>query len=378
MIAARARLTSAWLVAGLVWLIPACQEDTTGPAAPEPALGISAAAAALTFKTVATGGFHTCGVASDNRVYCWGLNDNGQLGIGNRVKRSRPTPVDRPLFFKQVDGGFYHTCAVTTDNLAYCWGISEYGQLGFGGFTERGRPTPVAGGLHFVQVNLGGLHSCGLTTDNRAYCWGANFAGQLGNGGTDRQPRPVPVTGNLRFKKIDVAGYSCGLTFQNTVYCWGGEHLVPTLIPGGIRFSNISAGCGVAATADHRGYCWQGYAQPQPVPGGLSFDALIQSGRICGVTTGHKAYCWGDNFAGSLGDGTETDRTTPTAVLGGISFSRVNPGAGYHACGINTLGRAYCWGHNAYGQLGLGSNTGPEDCTFIPCSRRPRAVIGPL
>jgi alpha-tubulin suppressor-like RCC1 family protein len=378
MIATRARLTSACLVGGLVWLIPACREDTTAPAAPDPDLAVSAAAAPLTFKTVAPGGFHTCGVASDNRVYCWGLNDNGQLGIGNRVKRSRPTPVDRPLFFKQVDGGLYHTCGVTTDNLAYCWGISDYGQLGFGGFTQRTRPTPVTGGLHFLQVNLGSLHSCGLTTDNRAYCWGANYAGQLGNGTTTRSPRPVPVAGGLRFKKIDVAGYSCGLTFENAVYCWGGEHLVPTEIPGGIRFSNISAGCGV--TADHRGYCWQGYAAPQPVPGGLSFAALIQAGRICGVTTDHKGYCWGDNFTGALGDGTETDRTAPTAVVGGISFSRVTSGVGYHSCGINTVGRAYCWGHNPYGQLGLGTTTGPETCpqSFLPCSMRPRAVVGPI
>jgi alpha-tubulin suppressor-like RCC1 family protein len=375
MIASPTRVARACLVAGLGWFIPACSEDTTAPTAPEPALEVSAAAApALNFRMVATGGFHTCGVASDNRAYCWGLNGDGQLGVGHRLNRSRPTPVDRPLLFLQVDGGNYHSCGVTTDNLAYCWGNSEFGQLGFGGFRKRVRPVPVAGGLRFRQVSLGALHSCGVTTDNRAYCWGANYAGQLGDGTTTRRPAPVAVAGGLRFRRIGAGGYTCGVTTADKVYCWGGEHHVPTAIPGGLSFRSVSAGC--AITADRKGYCWESYGQPQPVSG-FSFTQLVRSGRTCGVTTASKAYCWGDNFAGALGDGTETDRTSPTAVLGGIMFSGVSPGPGYHTCGTNTLGRVYCWGHNAYGQLGLGNNTGPETCTFVPCSRRPRAVIGP-
>jgi alpha-tubulin suppressor-like RCC1 family protein len=379
MIASPTRVARAGLVVGLGWFISACSEDTTAPTVPEPALEVSAAAAsALNFRMVATGGWHTCGVASDNRAYCWGFNEFGQLGVGHRLDRSRPAPVDRPLLFLQVDGGYYHSCGVTTDNLAYCWGDSEFGQLGFGGFRKRVRPVPVAGGLRFRQVSLGALHSCGVTTDNRAYCWGANYAGQLGDGTTTRRPAPVPVAGGLRFRRIDAGGYTCGVTTADKVYCWGGEHHVPTAIPGGLSFRNISAGCGI--TADGQGYCWEGYMQPQPVPGGFSFNQLVRSGRTCGVTTAHKAYCWGDNFAGALGDGTETDRTSPTAVLGGIMFSGVSPGPGQHTCGTNTLGRVYCWGHNARGQLGLGNNTGPETCTqssFVPCSRRPRAVIGP-
>jgi alpha-tubulin suppressor-like RCC1 family protein len=98
------------------------------------------------------------------------------------------------------------------------------------------------------------------------------------------------------------------------------------------------------------------------------------------VTTGHHAYCWGYNFTGALGDGTETDRRqTPVAVAGGLLFSGVSPGDGYHTCGVTTLGRAYCWGHNAYGQLGTGTSTGPETCQYyLPCSTKPKAVVGPM
>lgn len=367
------------LAAVLLVTVVACDEQSQPPTGPEgePALAVGMAAAPLTFRMVAPGGWHTCGVAADNRAYCWGLNDNGQLGDGTTNRRFRPTAVARGLRFVQVHGGYYHSCGVTTDNLAYCWGLGENGRLGFGGIGTRVRPVPVAGGLRFRQVSVGAHHSCGLTTDDRAYCWGWNYGGQLGDGTTTERRTPVPVAGGLRFRRIKAAGYTCGVTTTDKAYCWGGEHHVPTAIPGRISFRQVTAGCGL--TAGHQAYCWDPYAQPELVPGGFSWSQFVSSGRTCGVTTTNRAYCWGDNFTGALGDGTEIDRTTPTAVVGGLRFSGVSPGMGSHTCGVATTGKAYCWGHNAYGQLGLGTNTGPETCNFeLPCSKKPKAVVGPM
>jgi Regulator of chromosome condensation (RCC1) repeat len=56
----------------------------------------------------------------------------------------------------------------------------------------------------------------------------------------------------------------------------------------------------------------------------------------------------------------------------------VSTGSGHHTCGVTTLSLGYCWGHNAYGQLGNGTSAGPETCDYaIPCSRKPKQVIGP-
>jgi alpha-tubulin suppressor-like RCC1 family protein len=366
------------LLAGIALIATGC-DDTQSPTGPEaePDLAVSATATPLTFTMVAAGQTHTCGVVPTNYAYCWGLNDNGQLGNGTTGNRSRPTPVARGLRFVQVDAGASHSCGVTLTNLAFCWGVSNYGQLGYGGLSTRLQPVAVAGGqIRFRQVNLGALHSCGIATDDRAYCWGANFAGQLGDGTTINRPRPVLVAGGLRFRRIAAGGYTCGLTTGNKVYCWGGGRLQPTAIPGGMTFVQATAGCGLVA--DRRAYCWSDFGQPEPLAGGLSYNTLVMSGlRACGVTTGNRAYCWGDNFTGSLGDGTETTRAVPTAVLGGLSFRGVDAGPGWHTCGVALSGRAYCWGHNAYGQLGLGTNTGPEDCHTLPCSKRPRPVVAP-
>ena len=335
------RRAASLIFTGIAFIASGCGDDagsTTGPEA-VPALAVSSTAAPLTFSMVALGGWHTCGVVPTHYAYCWGLNNDGQLGDGTTQNRSRPTPVSRQLRFIQVDGGYSHSCGVTMANLAFCWGLSDHGQLGFGGLSSKLQPIAVAGGLRFRQVSVGPYHSCGVTTDDRGYCWGDNSRGQLGDGTGTLRRTPVPVAGGLRFRRIDTAGYTCGLTTGDKVYCWGGGNgtpgsskLVPTAIPGGRSFRQASVGCGIAA--DRKGYCWDNYGQPSALAGGLSYNTLaVGLVHACGVTTGNRAYCWGSNSTGALGDGTETDRAAPTAVLGGLSFSGVDPGLGWQLRG---------------------------------------------
>ena len=81
------------------------------------------------------------------------------------------------------------------------------------------------------------------------------------------------------------------------------------------------------------------------------------SEHTCGVTTIGDAYCWGWNHKGQLGDGTTgTDRATPNLVSGGHTWTSVSGGR-YHTCGVTTVGDAYCWGSDQYGQLGDGTTT---------------------
>lgn len=104
--------------------------------------------------------------------------------------------------------------------------------------------------------------------------------------------------------------------------------------------------------------------QPLPVPvaGGQTFVTLSASDRhTCGLTTSGAAYCWGHNNSGQLGDGTTTDRSTPTAVLGGLSFASLDSGMGTDnpvTCGVTTAGEGYCWGSNERGGIGDGLTGG--------------------
>ncbi len=212
----RARKTSLILgLAGGVLSISCSEDETTGPTAP-PEASI-AATQALAFNQLAGGWLHTCGITTDNRMYCWGSNDLGQLGDGSNDSHLTPFPVAGTLRFRQVSAGESYTCGVTTDYRAYCWG-QNFGALGDGTLTRRLSPVPVAGGHRFRQVDAGQNHTCGVSyPDNRAYCWPA-----VPSGSTNISLVPVAVSGGLLFKQVSAGGeHSCGVTTADKAYCWG-------------------------------------------------------------------------------------------------------------------------------------------------------------
>ena len=90
------------------------------------------------------------------------------------------------------------------------------------------------------------------------------------------------------------------------------------------------------------------------VAGGLSFERVSAADHTCGEIAGNRVYCWGPNAYGQLGDGTTTDRLIPTPVTGGLFFSQVSVGSG-HTCGKTSSGVAYCWGNNVLGGVGDGT-----------------------
>jgi alpha-tubulin suppressor-like RCC1 family protein len=153
-------------------------------------------ATALVFRTVDTGWEHSCGIATDNRAYCWGLNQHGQLGDGTTISRNLPTSVALATSLAAVEAGTaYHTCALTAAGAAYCWGANEAGELGDGTFIDRSTPVLVGGRHDFVAIGGGDFHSCARARHGGLYCWGENSAGQLGDGSWTRRTLPVAVAG---------------------------------------------------------------------------------------------------------------------------------------------------------------------------------------
>ena len=100
-------------------------------------------------------------------------------------------------------------------------------------------------------------------------------------------------------------------------------------------------------------------ATPILVSGGLAFESVSAGeSHTCGVAPNGAAYCWGNGTNRQLGTGPDPAvrfpiETTPTAVVGGLTFASVSA-SWFHSCGITTGGIGYCWGFNVFGQLGDG------------------------
>jgi alpha-tubulin suppressor-like RCC1 family protein len=292
----------------------------------------------LRFRQVSMGTVHSCGVTTDNLAYCWGYNGDGQLGDGTTTNRLTPVALASGLRFRQVSAGWAHTCGLSyPDNRAYCWGSNFAGRLGDGTTTDRLTPVAVLGGLQFRQVSAGGDHTCGLTTANAAYCWGFNRYGQLGDSTeVGRRLQPRLVAGARRFRQVDAGTFhTCAVTIANRALCWGRG-----------REGQIG---------DGKTYLrfW-----PRAVAGELLFER-VSAGEYhtCGETTLNRAYCWGYNSHGEIGDGTTTIRLTPVAVAGGLYFSQVSAGRDHGTCGRTPAAVLYCWGANFYGRIGDGTTT---------------------
>jgi alpha-tubulin suppressor-like RCC1 family protein len=252
--------------------------------------------------------------------------------------------------------------------------------------------------IAFSTISTIQNYSCGLEAETgRAYCWGDNHSGALGIGEVDGSDTPVVVSAGRRFKSLSVGDYgNCAVEAgTGSAFCWGwngfgniGDGTLttrwfPTLVQGeGLRFTSVSTSgelsCGVEDETG-AGYCWgrEGGIGDGTVSGRLvptlvrsagepiRFSSISVGGHACGVEaeTG-RGFCWGPNESGQLGDGTRVPRLTPTLVAGGaVRFSSISPGGAF-TCGVEAeTGFAYCWGANAFGQLGDGTTTARSEPT---------------
>jgi len=293
------------------------------------------ASATLATVQVVTGAYHTCALAPSGQAYCWGLNGNGQLGDNTNTERHTPVAVQQGgVTFTSISAGGWHTCGLTSAGAAWCWGYNGTGQLGDNTTTERDIPVAVQqGGVTFTSITAGWAHTCGLTSAGTAYCWGRNDWGPVGDNTTTDRHTPVAVQqGGVTFASITSGRWhTCGLTSAGAAYCWGW---------------NVNGQLGDNTTTDE-------HVPVAVQQGGVTFASMAAGGyNTCGLTSAGAAWCWGWNGEGELGDNTITDRHTPVAVQqGGATFASITTG-GSHTCGLTGAGAAYCWGQNAYSQLG--------------------------
>ncbi len=281
-------------------------------------------------SNVSAGAEHTCGLSDAGQAFCWGRSDEGQLGDEPR-RQGQVVRVEGALVYSQISAGGFHTCALRDTGEALCWGRGTEGQHGDGNFADSDTPVSVGRDLAFVSISAGDFHTCGVTTEGETWCWGEGDDGRLGNGDNAVQGMPVRVGdgdgSSIAFTAVAAgADHTCGSTVNGETWCWGANDL---------------------------GQLGDGTTVPSSVPvriSDLALDGARGRGHTCGVTASGAVYCWGDNASGQLGDGTTAPSLVPVPVTGSPGFTSVAVGEDF-TCGL-AGGLVYCWGAGGDGQLG--------------------------
>lgn len=320
---------------------------------------------ALSGKTIAktsSGIYHTIALGTDGRVYAWGSNQFGQLGDGTAADSSVPIAVGGLLAGKSVTdiaAGSNHCLALASDGRVYAWGGNGLGQLGIGSYASQSLPvevdtTGVLAGKTVVAIAAGTDNSFAVTADGLAFGWGfnrSNYAGEtakLGDG-TAGFFRPAPVAVDMagalagKFVTRISAGdnHTLALTSEGRVYAWG---------------ENTFGQLGDGTTTSRQS------AVAVVVAGALAGKTVtaISAGEhhSLAATSDGWVYAWGKNEYGQLGNGTQTQSLTPVAVdrsgyLAGKSVVAVCA-SGAVSLAVTADGEYGGWGYFDEGQQGGG------------------------
>lgn len=338
-------------------------------------------------QTLAAANSHS-GALVDGKLYTWGRNNFGQLGLGyasemggQNLHPNRPVLVTAaPRDIVSLAFNQNHSAVLTRDGQVYTWGSDEAGELGRG---DLGRDScaeeqdncrlqigvvPNLGKV--VAISSGYGHTLALTDSGEVWAFGDNDQKQLGSDSVTNSAKPVQVdfsqaqgVGKL-VSVLATGSGSFALDDKGQVWAWG---------------TNEEAGLGVgkvcdpyASTPVDQQDCLQYSAKPVLVefPQTVVIRELAGgSGHVLALTDQGQVYGWGLNFSSQVGYRGEThldtDQELPETVEKPtlLAWSKQKPAKHIYANGTSSYamlmdGKIYPWG--IYGESTSDPNAVPD------------------
>ena len=326
----------------------------TGNAADTGFVPVEVTGLPLPATTLSLGGDFGCALLSDGSAWCWGNPGVGQLGDGLFSTSGGPvgyapaqvknlgTPVTA------IGAGASHVCVVINKASVWCWGQNDDAELGTGTATTS---APVGINLPVQSAVTGTTFGAVAANQSASYVvtanslenglvasWGDNFEAELGidstsglfNSPTTIQFADVP---NVALT-VSASGHgACVIQSDGTVYCWGdGSFTGPGAAPGFDPTPTKITGLPATATSISTG-----------------------GGTACAILHNGALYCWGQNQDGEAGQPSSTPSfTTPVQVTGLSGAPTAVASGGDHTCALMSNGSVWCWGDDTFGELGDG------------------------
>ncbi|KAJ9591767.1 hypothetical protein L9F63_001703, partial [Diploptera punctata] len=271
------------------------------------------------------------------RVFVFGNNDYGQLGLGHKNVTVKPSCIKtlKPEKAVLIACGRAHTLVSTNSGKLFSWGSNSDGQLGVGDIADRAAPTRVMGIQDdVIQLSAGCVSSAALTGTGQLYVWGSNSDGQLGLLDTnDNVLSPTLLPFDERIVHMSCGYYhSAFVTESGSLYTFGESESGKLGLPDSL--TNITT--------------------PQKVTLAAPIKSVFCGGNhTMAVTVEGEVFAFGNNFNGQLGLGVEVNQNLlPTRVIGleGHIIREISCGES-HTAFVTSNGKLYTCGEGRHGKL---------------------------
>jgi len=238
------------------------------------------------------------GIKNDNTLWSWGANYIGQLGQNNTIYRS--SPIQIPGAWCQVANFFNKSAAIKTDGTLWVWGTNARAALGVNDTTHRSSPTQIPGTQWVdIRTDAGYGHMIARKSDGTAWSWGQNFYGQLGHSNRLHRSSPVQIPGTNWANMVVSNNMSMGRRTDGTLWSWG----YPLFGQLGLNLPGTQpAASGVSVSS------------PTQIPG--TNWIVVDVNPSGALKSDGTLWTWGGGYAGSLGDGTTINRSSPIQIPG--------------------------------------------------------------
>jgi alpha-tubulin suppressor-like RCC1 family protein len=281
-------------------------------------------------KTVVALRTSTCALTTDGKVFCWGANEQGQLGFGHTTRVDIPTAIPDLLGIKVLVGRLNRYCVINNLDQVRCWGDNSDSVIATADPTKAfiTKPSALTSLTSSAKdVAVGARHICALTSNNTVRCVGQSEVGQTGlppgqNNAEVRTSTGTPLSNVTSITAGD--SHTCAITADGQLYCWGNNYYgnLGSETPG--TFSNAALKV----------------ALPE-----VALSVTLNGTSNCAILKNLFVYCWGQNNYGVLGLNNKTNLETASPLQNILGLQSVVT-SGIHSCGITPNGRVQCWGLN--------------------------------
>lgn len=276
----------------------------------------------ISILSISCGQEHSAFISNTFHIYTMGSNSEGRLGIGTQSQSYSLSPclIESLTGYEiiKISCGWGHTAAISKNNLLFTWGSGQFGNLGTG--TSENHWAPIETMKNALEVSCGSRHTGVISTQGLFMC-GAGEAGQLGTGKRQSEAKFVKVQTE---KPLQVAcgEFHTGFITENR----------KVMMMGGNSFGQLGIGNKKSMVC--------------PVEVNVKKPLKLACGNHTVCITENGLFVWGNSIFGEFLDPRKVDFSKNNIV-------EVDVGNSF-AVAVDEKGKVFAWGNNSNGELAVG------------------------